>query len=76
MIGQEETFPRLPSSLRPEQYHITVRPDIYQLDPEDFTNEGKVEVTLTCLEPTDMVVLHARQLNITDQELELQAGVV
>ena len=69
-------FPRLPSSLRPEHYRITVRPDIYQLNPEDFTNEGNVEVTLTCLEPTDMVVLHSHKLNITDQELKLQAGGV
>lgn len=46
-----------------------MKPDIYQSDPEDFTNTGTVTINMECKEPTNTVTIHANKLTITSQSM-------
>ena len=56
---------RLPTWLMPVHYIIDMKPDIYQTDPEDFTNTGTVMIQMECKEATKTVTIHANKLEVT-----------
>ena len=60
---------RLPLWLTPIHYDIDMKPDIYQDDPEDFTNTGTVMIHMRCDAPTEIVTVHANKLVITSQSM-------
>ncbi|KAK0422154.1 hypothetical protein QR680_007399 [Steinernema hermaphroditum] len=55
-----ETYPRLPTFAKPLHYAIHIAPDL-----KNFTFEGRAEIDVMLMEPTDFVQLHANGLNIT-----------
>ncbi|KAJ3603665.1 hypothetical protein NHX12_028409 [Muraenolepis orangiensis] len=68
-----EPFPwaelRLPASVRPIHYDLTVNPD---LDSMTFT--GRTVITMSVLHNTKRIVLHAIQLSITKATFQLADG--
>jgi aminopeptidase N len=56
---------RLPRSVLPRRYELSIAPD---LDASTF--EGDVAITLDVVEPTDEIVLHAREIEVTLDALE------
>ena len=65
---------RLPTWLKPESYIVEMKPDIYQDDPDDFTNTGTVKVTMTCINATNRVTIHSNKLNVTNPSLTSLSG--
>lgn len=61
----DETY-RLPNNTRPNIYHVDLRTWIHE---EIFLFEGFVEMAIRVLETSSRVVVHQRQLNITDYEI-------
>ena len=55
---------RLPSDVLPTHYDIKLTPDIYGPDPTLFRFEGRVNIHLNCTIGTDVIVLHAKQLDV------------
>src|SRR5262245_44238521 len=60
---------RLPTIVRPHRYDLTITPD---LDASTFT--GTVSIDLEVTEPTDTVILHAKDLVVGVEELWQEAG--
>ena len=60
---------RLPSSIRPERYEITLTPDL-----ESFTFAGEEEVTLSVAEATTSIVLNAAELAFSSASVILPDG--
>jgi puromycin-sensitive aminopeptidase len=60
---------RLPTIVRPHRYDLTIAPD---LDASTFT--GAVSIGLEIVEPTDTIVLHAKDLVVGVEELWQEAG--
>lgn len=58
----EETY-RLPNNTRPSLYEVHIRTWIHE---EIFTFEGRVEIFIIALETSNNIVIHQRQLNITN----------
>ncbi|XP_075998652.1 aminopeptidase N-like [Genypterus blacodes] len=60
---------RLPKSLLPKHYNITLRP---WLTPQPLTGlyifEGESMVVFECVEETDLILIHSNKLNYTTQE--------
>ena len=61
----------LPISLRPYHYDIELRPDIYLPDPTDFVFNGTSSMHFACLQDTNRIVLHIRQLTIENSTIEV-----
>ncbi|ELU11982.1 hypothetical protein CAPTEDRAFT_216790 [Capitella teleta] len=64
----EESLDRLPGSLRPLEYNITLQPFIYNSDAystrsKDSMN-GHVKIKFLCVEDTTRIVLHSVDLHI------------
>lgn len=53
---------RLPRSLEPLHYDVQIEPQLFG----NFTFLGSVAVTVRCLEDTDSVTLHSKDLNVSD----------
>ncbi|XP_013408526.1 uncharacterized protein LOC106172388 isoform X2 [Lingula anatina] len=60
---------RLPTTMLPNYYKLWLRPDIYGSDPETFTFDGVVEITMLCNETTKVIKLHTNKLTINSVEL-------
>ncbi|CAN7984588.1 unnamed protein product [Ixodes hexagonus] len=58
---------RLPSFARPLHYELAMRPNL-----SEATNRGSVNITLTVLRASDFLVLHAKNLSVT--QVRLWAG--
>ena len=57
---------RLPNDTVPDHYNVELKPDIYGDDPKKFTFEGKVEIFLDCISPTNVVVIHINDFLTVD----------
>ncbi len=66
-----ETSARLPTTVRPEKYILSLRPHL-----DEFTFEGEEEVEITVEEEVSEIVLNAAELEITSAELMSLDGVV
>ncbi|XP_013400083.2 putative aminopeptidase-2 [Lingula anatina] len=60
---------RLPTTMLPNYYKLWLRPDIYGSDPETFTFDGVVEITMLCNETTKVIKVHTNKLTINSVEL-------
>ncbi len=60
---------RLPSTVRPEHYRVTLAPDL-----EAFTFEGSESINITVDEPVAEIVLNAAELDVSSAWLESPAG--
>ncbi|CAN7982326.1 unnamed protein product, partial [Ixodes hexagonus] len=57
---------RLPRSLQPLHYELELAPRLF----DDFSFTGVVTVTMHCLSVTDTVVMHSKDLNVSDVSVE------
>ncbi|KAJ8314848.1 hypothetical protein KUTeg_006998 [Tegillarca granosa] len=57
---------RLPTSLHPYHYTVRLRPHIYGMNESEFYFEGYVKIDMTCIESTSEVMLHMKDLTITE----------
>ncbi|XP_070550679.1 aminopeptidase N-like [Ptychodera flava] len=58
---------RLPKSLMPSHYNLE-----FTLDLDKFKFTGNVVITVTCTSDTDVVIVHARQLNISKDNVAVK----
>ncbi|MFQ6012401.1 MAG: M1 family metallopeptidase [Thermoplasmata archaeon] len=65
-----ETY-RLPASVIPEKYRLSLRPDL-----EAFTFEGEVEIEVMIREPTSAIAMNAIELEIPAAHAVLQDGAL
>ena len=57
---------RLPRNLEAEDYTVRLRPNIYGGNPEEFNFTGSVTIEMKCTEATSYIILHKRQIDVTD----------
>ncbi|ELK31044.1 Aminopeptidase N [Myotis davidii] len=57
---------RLPRSLVPDSYQVTLRPYLTTNQHGLYIFEGSSTVRFTCQEPTDVIIIHSKKLNYTD----------
>ena len=62
---------RLPTSVKPQNYAITLAPDL-----TNFTFKGEETITIDIIESTDKIVLHSLELDVTHCEVALRDGSV
>ena len=65
---------RLPADLKPILYELEIRPYIGPSEvygDKAFTFDGKIAMTLNCVNPTNKILFHGLNLNITESGLEL-----
>lgn len=65
-VKQETISYRLPIESFPEHYAVHLKTNIHEAN---FTFTGRVEITIAIREDTSMVVVHARQLSISEVRL-------
>lgn len=63
---------RLPRSVQPLHYEVELAPRLFG----DFAFTGVVTVTMHCLSATDAVVMHSKDLNVSDVSVEETASNV
>ncbi|XP_060602695.1 aminopeptidase Ey-like isoform X2 [Ruditapes philippinarum] len=56
---------RLPYTLLPSLYNITIQPFVYGDNPKDFTFACEVVIDLDCIESTDYILIHSMDHNIS-----------
>ncbi|XP_054433561.1 aminopeptidase N [Pteronotus mesoamericanus] len=56
---------RLPQSLEPESYQVTLRPYLTLNKDGLYIFEGQSTVRFMCKEPTDVIIIHSKKLNYT-----------
>ncbi|XP_008508865.2 aminopeptidase N [Equus przewalskii] len=59
---------RLPPTLVPESYNVTLRPYLTPNEQGLYIFTGSSTVRFTCKEPTDVIIIHSKQLNYTTTE--------
>lgn len=57
---------RLPRSLVPDSYQVTLRPYLTTNQHGLYIFEGSSTVRFTCQEPTNVIIIHSKKLNYTD----------
>ncbi|XP_005885265.1 PREDICTED: aminopeptidase N [Myotis brandtii] len=57
---------RLPRSLVPDSYKVTLRPYLTPNQHGLYIFEGSSTVRFTCREPTNVIIIHSKKLNYTD----------
>ncbi|KAM6409447.1 aminopeptidase N [Rhynochetos jubatus] len=57
---------RLPTTLRPESYEVTLQPFLTPADGV-YTFQGNSSVVFVCVEATDLILIHSNKLNYTLQ---------
>lgn len=62
----------LPKSLRPIEYTLDVRPNIYTGNPGNFSFDGYVKIDMICDSLTQNITLHCKDLTINDDSISLQ----
>ncbi|XP_069101890.1 uncharacterized protein [Argopecten irradians] len=60
---------RLPRSVKPSHYDVTLKPLMYGTDPSTFTFFGSVQIHVDCLMDTDNITLHVNKLNISENSV-------
>ncbi|XP_066491470.1 aminopeptidase N [Tiliqua scincoides] len=58
---------RLPETLRPEHYTVTLRPFLRPNSQGLYVFQGNSSVRFSCLAPTDLILIHSKKLNYTLQ---------
>uniref|UniRef100_A0A803SKM2 Aminopeptidase n=1 Tax=Anolis carolinensis TaxID=28377 RepID=A0A803SKM2_ANOCA len=58
---------RLPDTLEPINYTVTLRPFLTPDDRGLYVFQGNSTVRFVCLKPTDLILIHSKKLNYTDQ---------
>ncbi|CAG5121270.1 unnamed protein product, partial [Candidula unifasciata] len=53
---------RLPDSMIPLYYQVTLQPRMYNTDPDKFVFKGSVKIHMRCHSPTNNITLHASGL--------------
>ncbi|XP_053387121.1 aminopeptidase N-like [Mercenaria mercenaria] len=56
---------RLPTALNPLLYTVELQPNMYSMNPDEFTFNGSVRIRLHCVESTNNITLHIKRLNLT-----------
>lgn len=59
---------RLPKSLIPDSYQVTLRPYLTPNEHGLYIFEGSSTVRFTCQEATDIIIIHSKKLNYTTQQ--------
>ena len=59
---------RLPPTLVPESYNVTLRPYLTPNEQGLYIFTGSSTVRFTCKEPTDVIIIHSKQLSYTTTE--------
>uniref|UniRef100_A0A3Q2LAN4 Aminopeptidase n=1 Tax=Equus caballus TaxID=9796 RepID=A0A3Q2LAN4_HORSE len=59
---------RLPQTLAPESYNVTLRPYLTPNEQGLYIFTGSSTVRFTCNEPTDVIIIHSKQLSYTTTE--------
>ncbi|XP_012867324.1 PREDICTED: aminopeptidase N [Dipodomys ordii] len=59
---------RLPASLVPDSYRVTLRPYLTPNNQGLYVFVGSSTVRFTCLEATDLILIHSKKLNYTLQQ--------
>ena len=63
---------RLPTNLKPFQYEIKIKPYLGTFEfygNKSFTFDGHVNISFTCLNLTDKIVIHTKDLTILETKL-------
>ena len=55
---------RLPTSLRPLEYNVRLQPFMYSGASKELSFKGSVTVLLECVQTTDNVTLHIKNLQV------------
>nr|XP_025963802.1 aminopeptidase N [Dromaius novaehollandiae] len=58
---------RLPTTLKPESYEVTLRPFLTPDENQMYVFTGNSTVVFVCEEPTDIILIHSNKLNYTLQ---------
>lgn len=58
---------RLPKTLIPDSYQVTLRPYLTPNDQGLYIFEGNSTVRFTCNEATDVIIIHSKKLNYTQK---------
>jgi hypothetical protein len=70
MIEDEYINYRLPSDLKPILYEITIKPYVGEYyNEKSFTFEGYINISFICLNETNKIILHAKNLFILSTKL-------
>ena len=62
----------MPTNLKPFDYQIKIKPYIGTFEAygnKSFTFDGQVNITFTCLNQTDQIVIHSKDLTILETKL-------
>ncbi|XP_013909252.1 PREDICTED: aminopeptidase N [Thamnophis sirtalis] len=59
---------RLPKTLMPTFYTVSLQPFLTELRPNFYIFKGKSTVEFQCKQPTDLILIHSKKLNYTLQE--------
>ncbi|XP_042901838.1 aminopeptidase N [Parasteatoda tepidariorum] len=65
---KELPYVRLPRSIIPEHYNVVLQPYI---EPGNFSFDGKVEIRIKVLEPTNNVTVHINNITVKQDTVEL-----
>ncbi|GIZ03224.1 thyrotropin-releasing hormone-degrading ectoenzyme [Caerostris extrusa] len=60
---------RLPGNVVPYHYNLTLQ--LFMLPKYNFTTRGNVEIFIECIEPTEVIILHARDLKVESASVAL-----
>jgi len=58
---------RLPTTLTPESYEVTLQPFLTPQDDGMYIFKGNSSVVFLCVEATDLILIHSNKLNYTTQ---------
>ncbi|XP_053128379.1 aminopeptidase N [Hemicordylus capensis] len=58
---------RLPKTLLPESYRVTLQPFLKPNSENLYVFQGSSTASFVCVEPTDLIVIHSKKLNYTLQ---------
>lgn len=58
---------RLPTTLMPESYEVTLQPFLKPKDNSTYIFKGNSSVVFLCVEATNLILIHSNKLNYTQQ---------
>lgn len=61
---------RLPTHLVPDSYDVTLRPNMYEGEPENFNFTGSVKIYMTAKDVGRNVTLHVNKLDIDEKSIK------
>lgn len=57
---------RLPNDVIPLEYDVTIKPNMFNGNPDSFFFGGNVKIKIECKTPTNKVILHGNMLTISN----------